>query len=220
MIAPNMATMLCFITTDASIEAASLQTLLTKAVEQSFNCICVDNDMSTNDTVLCLANGASGVTVIPGTNDYQRLEEALTQLCAEIAQALVRDGEGATKFIEIQVTGAANDADARCIASSIAKSQLCKTAFYGQDANWGRIACAAGYSGVQFEPGRMDLYIQEIKVLEGGCPTAYEEAAVQSLMKNKDIVVRLDLHDGPGHALFWTSDLSLDYVKINADYRT
>ncbi len=220
MIAPNMATMLCFITTDAAIAASDLQSLLRKAAAKSFNCICVDNDMSTNDTMLCLANGASGVNITPGSDDEQKFSDALTKICIAMAQALVRDGEGATKFIEITVTGAADDAEARTIAGSIAKSQLCKTAFYGQDANWGRIACAAGYSGATFNPAALDLHIQDIHVLKAGQPTTYSEEKIQELMKEKEIKIVLTLHEGTGSAIFWTSDLSLDYVKINADYRT
>lgn len=220
MIAPNMATMLCFITTDAAVEAPALRRLLQTAVAQSFNCICVDNDMSTNDTVLCLANSASGVGVAPDSPDEARFSEALTLLCIELAQALVRDGEGATKFIEIQVEGAASNDDAHRIASSIARSQLCKTAFYGRDANWGRIAAAAGYSGACFDPGKLDLHIQGVQVLSSGCPVGYDEAQVQSLMEQPEITVQLALGEGTGAACFWTSDLSLDYVRINADYRT
>lgn len=220
MIAPNMATMLCFITTDAALEPPVLHALLRAAVSRSFNCICVDNDMSTNDTVLCLANGASGVRITPGSADQERFGDALTQLCTTLAQALVRDGEGVTKFVDIQVRGAADDADARRIAASIAKSQLCKTAFYGQDANWGRIAAAAGYSGARFDPAGLGLSIQGVQVLEAGCPTAYDEARVQALMKAPELLVQLTLNEGTGSAQFWTSDLSLDYVKINADYRT
>ncbi len=220
MIAPHMATMLSFITTDAAVAAPDLQRLLQDAVSKSFNCICVDNDMSTNDTVLCLANGLSGVSLKPGTPDYERFAAAVTEICVSLAQALVRDGEGATKFIEITVAGAANDEDARRIASAIAKSQLCKTAFYGQDANWGRIAAAAGYSGAAFDPTGLNLHIQGVHVLAAGQPTSYTEAEVQALMKEPDIKVLLSLREGTAAATFWTSDLSLDYVKINADYRT
>ena len=176
--------------------------------------------MSTNDTVLCLANGASGISLLPGSPDYQQFGEALTKLCTALAQALVRDGEGATKFIEITVAGAADDAEARIIAGSIAKSQLCKTAFYGQDANWGRITCAAGYSGATFDPTALDLHIQGIHVLKSGQPTTYSEDKIQELMKAPEIRIALTLQEGEGRAIYWTSDLSLDYVKINADYRT
>lgn len=220
MIAPNLATMLGFITTDVAMDASLLQSLLEAAAGKSFNCICIDNDMSTNDTVLCLANGASGIVIEANTPDYFLFERALTQICIELAQALVRDGEGATKFIEIEVNGASSDHEARMIASSIAKSQLCKTAFYGQDANWGRIACAAGYSGAAFDPDALDLYIQEVQVLAGGRPTRYSEDEVQRLMKSPEIRIQVGLHEGSGSAVFWTSDLSLEYVKINADYRT
>ncbi|HOC68678.1 MAG: Arginine biosynthesis bifunctional protein ArgJ [Candidatus Hydrogenedentes bacterium ADurb.Bin101] len=221
MIAPNMATMLCFLTTDAAVAPADLRHLLHAAAEQSFNCICVDNDMSTNDTLLCLANGASGtVPIVPGGADYARFGEALNELCRELAQALVRDGEGATKFVEIEVTGVPDDRAARQIAASVARSQLCKTAFYGQDANWGRIACAAGYAGVVFDPGLLDVYIQGIRVLAHGCPVAYEEVEIQARMQAPELRVRLELNSGGGHATFWTSDLSVEYVTINADYRT
>ena len=221
MIAPNMATMLCFLTTDARISPDNLRGLLRDAAEQSFNCMCVDNDMSTNDTLLCLANGASGTAeLLPGTEDFERFGTALAGLCTEIAKALVRDGEGATKFVEIEVTGAADVAGARQVARSVAQSQLCKTAFYGQDANWGRIACAAGYSGADFDPALLDVHIQGIRVLERGQPTRYSEEEIQRLMREPELSVRLDLQSGSGRAVFWTSDLSLDYVKINADYRT
>lgn len=221
MIAPNMATMLAFLTTDACIRSDHLNELLRAAADRSFNCICVDNDMSTNDTLLCLANGASNTAPLePGTEAWRRFSEALTDLCGDLARALVRDGEGATKFVEIEVTGAVDDASARKIAGSIARSQLCKTAFYGQDANWGRIACAAGYAGEAFDPARIHVDIQDIRVLENGRPTDYSEEAVQARMGEHDLRVRLELQAGPGRAIFWTSDLSLEYVKINADYRT
>ena len=221
MIAPNMATMLCFLTTDARIRPDDLRGLLREAADQSFNCMCVDNDMSTNDTLLCLANGASGTAeLLPGTPDFERFGAALAGLCVEIAKALVRDGEGATKFVAIEVTGAADVAGARQVARSVAHSQLCKTAFYGQDANWGRIACAAGYSGADFDAALLDVHIQGIQVLERGQPTRYSEEEIQVRMGEPELSVRLDLHSGSGRAVFWTSDLSLDYVKINADYRT
>lgn len=221
MIAPNMATMLCFLTTDAVIDPSNLQMLLREAADQSFNCMCIDNDMSTNDTLLCLANGASGAAeLLPGTESFARFGAALNGLCAEIARALVRDGEGATKFVEIEVTGAADVAAARRVARSVAQSQLCKTAFYGQDANWGRIACAAGYSGVDFDPALLNVHIQGMQVLERGRPTGYSEEEIQQRMRDPELSVCIDLQSGPGSAVFWTSDLSLDYVRINADYRT
>ena len=221
MIAPNLATMLAFLTTDAHIAPANLKTILSNAVNRSFNCICIDNDMSTNDTLLCLANGASNTPeLLPGTEPFEQFQERFTEVCIDLACALVRDGEGATKFVEITVQGAKHDADARLIAGTIARSQLCKTAFYGQDANWGRIACAAGYGGAPFDPHKMDVVIQGICVLRQGCPTAYSEEKIQELMKASELKVEVTLEEGSGQAVFWTSDLSTDYVKINADYRT
>lgn len=221
MIAPNMATMICTITTDAAIAAGALKALLIECTEGSFNRICVDNDMSTNDTVLCLANGRNGLPVLtPGTGDFEAFASALRRICREMAQALVRDGEGATKFIEVHVEGAASNGDARTIARSICFSQLCKTAFFGQDPNWGRIACAAGYSGVAFDPARVDMWIGDLQVLRQGLPAVYAEADAAARMSGKEITVRIVLGDGPGTCVYWTSDLSHDYVKINADYRT
>jgi glutamate N-acetyltransferase/amino-acid N-acetyltransferase len=221
MIAPNMATMLCFITTDAAVRAADLRVLLAECTRQSFNCVCVDNDSSTNDTLLCLANGQSGSPLLePGTADYAAFAKALLKICVSMAQALVRDGEGATKFIEILVEGANCDAEAQCAAKAVAQSQLCKTAFFGQDPNWGRIACAAGYSGAEFLQERLSISIEGLEVVHDGTPTPFEEAQAAELMKQHDIHVRVSLGAGPGRAVYWTSDLSHDYVSINADYRS
>jgi glutamate N-acetyltransferase / amino-acid N-acetyltransferase len=219
MIAPNMATMFCLITTDAAIEAVTLSPMLKAAVAVSFNQMCIDNDMSTSDTVLCLANGASGVTVKAGV-DADAFAAALTHLCREMAKALVRDGEGATKFVEIQVVGAASDDDAKTIARAIAVSQLCKTAFYGEDPNWGRLACAAGYAGIAFNPNRLCIWIDGVKVMHNGMPADFEEAEAAACMRKPEFVIRLETGEGPGSATFWTSDLSHKYVEINADYRT
>jgi len=221
MISPKMATMLCVISTDAPIAFQPLQLALMDAVDQSFNRICVDNDMSTNDTVLCLANGLAGDDpIVPGSPDFAVFAEALREMCTALAQALVRDGEGATKFVAITVEGAASDADAERIARAVAASQLCKTAFFGQDPNWGRIACAAGYSGAAFDPARLCLWIGSVQVLDNGLPATYEEAAAAACMRERDIAIRIRVGDGPGRCRFWTSDLSHDYVRINADYRT
>ncbi len=221
MIAPNMATMLCIITTDAAIDPDVLHGLLRGCAAATFNCICVDNDMSTNDTVICLANGASGVPMLKsGTDNFAGFARALHEICLNMAQALVRDGEGATKFVEIQVEGAPSDADAATIAKSIAASQLCKTAFFGQDPNWGRIACAAGYSGVAINPDTLCIWLGAVEVVHNGLPTAFEESAAAAHMQQKDILIRVSVGSGPGRAKFWTSDLSHDYVTINADYRT
>ena len=221
MIAPNMATMIAIITTDANIAAEDLQTLLREATKASFNCICIDNDMSTSDTVLCLANGQSGTPCIaPGTPDHALFGEALSKLCLDLAHALVRDGEGATKFVEIQVEGAATDDAAKTVARSVAHSQLCKTAFFGQDPNWGRIACAAGYAGVPFSPDNLSIWINDLLVVRDGLPADFQESVAAGHMRQPSFSIRVSLGSGPGKATFWTSDLSHEYVSINADYRT
>ena len=221
MIAPNMATLFCIMTTDADVESKALADLLRRAVGVSFNQICVDNDMSTSDSVICLANGASGVPAIePGTDDFAAFGVALIDVCQEMAKALVRDGEGATKFVEIVVTGTANDQEAKVIALSIATSQLCKTAFFGQDPNWGRIACAAGYAGVAFDPESASIWIDDVQVMSCGVPAKYEEAEAAACMRKQEFCIRVNVGNGSGTSVFWTSDLSQKYVEINADYRT
>jgi glutamate N-acetyltransferase/amino-acid N-acetyltransferase len=221
MIAPNMATMIAVLTTDARISPEDLRAVLKECVDRSFNCMCVDNDMSTSDAVVCLANGmAMAEPLQPGTADFEAFAEALDQICVAMAQSVVRDGEGATKFIEIRVAGAPSDEDAKTAARSIAHSQLCKTAFFGEDANWGRIACAAGYSGVKFYPEDLSIFLGDLPVVHEGLPTLFDEEAAKAIMSKRDIVVMVSLGSGPGSAIFWTSDLSHDYVSINADYRT
>lgn len=221
MIAPNMATMIAVLTTDARISPEDLRAALKESVDRSFNCMCVDNDMSTSDAVVCLANGmAMAEALQPGTADFEAFGEALDQICVAMAQSVVRDGEGATKFIEIRVAGAPSDEDAKTAARSIAHSQLCKTAFFGEDANWGRIACAAGYSGVKFYPEDLSIFLGDLPVVQEGLPTLFDEASAKAIMSKRDIVVMVSLGSGPGSAIFWTSDLSHDYVSINADYRT
>ncbi|MDX9971539.1 MAG: bifunctional glutamate N-acetyltransferase/amino-acid acetyltransferase ArgJ [FCB group bacterium] len=221
MIAPNTATMLVFITTDASIEPGPLYSLLKQAADRSFNCICIDNDCSTNDTVLCLANGlAEAQPLMPGTPDYAAFGEALVSLCQDLAQRLVRDGEGATKFVTISVSGADTDEDAKMIARAVAQSQLCKTAFYGNDANWGRIACAAGYSGAPLNPDSLQVWLNDIKVMEDGRRADYREEDASERVRQPEFTVRISVGEGPGQAVFWTSDLSFDYIRINAEYRS
>jgi glutamate N-acetyltransferase/amino-acid N-acetyltransferase len=221
MICPNMATMIAIVTTDVTIEAPLLAGMLRGAVERSFNCISIDNDMSTSDTVLCFANGAAGLPPIAaGSNDFETFKGALYQLCRELARMLVKDGEGATKLVEIAVSGARTDDDAKMIARAIGLSQLCKTAFFGEDPNWGRIVCAAGYSGVAFKPEQVGLWLEDVKLVEGGMTTGYREEDAAAVMKRPEFQIRLEVGHGPGSALFWASDLSYDYVKINADYRT
>jgi len=221
MIAPHMATMLAVIATDADVPRDKLERALGSAVRQSFNCIVVDGDMSTNDTVLLLANGASGVRV----DDEVAFSAALTDICIRLAQAIVRDGEGATKFVTLTVTGAPDEAAARTVARQIATSPLVKTAFYGGDPNWGRILAAAGYSGVPLDPARLALWLidergQAIQLVENGCPTKYDEAAAIALMCTPEWEVRLDLGLGGAAAQVWTCDLSHEYVTINGHYRT
>jgi glutamate N-acetyltransferase/amino-acid N-acetyltransferase len=221
MIAPNMATMLCVIATDADIPREMLARALRQAVEVSFNRIVVDGDMSTNDTVLLLANGASGVAV-----DEAGFVAALTDLCVTLAQAIVRNGEGATKFVTLSVTGAPDSQSARTVAHTIATSALVKTAFYGADPNWGRILAAAGYSGVSLDPARLALWLLDaegqsaIHLGADGCPTDYDEPAATALMQTPEWGARLDLGLGEASAQVWTCDLSHEYVTINGHYRT
>lgn len=222
MIAPNMATMLAVIATDAAAPRDLLERALAAATENSFNRIVVDGDMSTNDTVLVLANGASGVAVA----DEAAFTAALADVCAQLAQAIVRDGEGATKFVTVHVTGAADEAGAVAIARSIATSALVKTAFYGADPNWGRILCAAGYAGVDLDPGRLALWLLDasgapaIQLVAGGQPLDYDEPAAIALMQTSEWGARLDLGAGAASTWVWTCDLSHDYVTINGHYRT
>jgi glutamate N-acetyltransferase/amino-acid N-acetyltransferase len=235
MIHPNMATMLATIVADAAIAPAALDAALRRAVEISFNSISVDGDTSTNDTVLILANGASGIHV-PGASEAPGTFAAtLTDLCTDLAQQIVRDGEGASKFITVQVAGAASDADARRAAKAIANSPLVKTAFYGGDANWGRILCAVGYSGAEVDPARADLWIAvgaglapaqgdragaSLQLVANGRPCAYSEERASAIFAEKEIIVTINLGLDAGRATVWTCDLSHDYVSINGHYRT
>lgn len=222
MIAPNMATMLGVIVTDADVSPGVLDSALKAAVAESFNRIVVDGDMSTNDTVLLLANGASGVRV----TDEAAFVESLTAVCVELAQAIVRDGEGATKFVSVHVSGAADEATAVTVARSIATSALVKTAFYGADPNWGRILCAAGYAGVVLDPDALALWLLDaggapaIQLVEAGRPTDYDEPAAIGLMQGPEWGVQLDLGQGEASTWVWTCDFSHDYVTINGHYRT
>jgi glutamate N-acetyltransferase/amino-acid N-acetyltransferase len=221
MISPNMATLICIITTDAAVEAEDLDALLLEAVESSFNCICIDNDMSTSDTVLCLANGESGVAPLEsGTDDFETFGAALRDVCQKMAKFLAKDGEGATKYVEIYVDGAETDDDAKTIARSIAQSDLCKTAFFGQDPNWGRIACAAGYAGVTYDPAEFALWLDEVQLVKDGMAADYREADAAAVMQQPEFRIRVRVGGGTGNATFWTCDLSHNYVSINADYRS
>lgn len=229
MIAPNMATMLGVLITDAALDPAAAARALKAAAAKTFNRIVVDGDMSTNDTVLLLANGASGVS-ISSPEDEALFTQALTALCRKLAQDIVRDGEGVTKFISLHVTGAPDEAAAHQIANTIATSPLVKTAFFGGDANWGRIVAAAGRAGVPIPPEQTRLWITSGEVegttegslllFENGMPTAFDEAASSAIFRESSVSIHLDCGMGAGEALIWTCDLSYDYVKINGDYRS
>ncbi len=230
MIHPNMATMLATLVTDASIAQPLLQQALTSAVNRSFNRISVDGDTSTNDTVLVLANGAAGNAEISEEGaDYDAFVDALTAASMELAKSIVRNGEGVTKFVTIQVEGAVSDEEAHQVANSIGKSPLVKTAFFGHDANWGRILCAVGYSGATVDPTQAHLFIAagepqagnpELQLVDAGTPTAYLEEDASAIFAESEISVRVSLGLGAGAATVWTCDLSYDYVSINAEYRT
>lgn len=218
MIAPKMATMLAFITTDAAVDPADLQACLARVVNATFNCITVDGDTSTNDMVVALANGASGVQL---TGDaLQPFEQGLYQVCEYLAKRIVKDGEGASRIFEVRVSGAADADAARRIARAIAESQLVKTAVHGGDPNWGRIIAAAGRAGAPIDVSRARLYLQGTLVFENGQPTEYDERALVEAMQTDEVTIALTLSDGDGKAHFWSSDLTAEYVKINAHYRT
>ncbi|RMF80362.1 MAG: bifunctional glutamate N-acetyltransferase/amino-acid acetyltransferase ArgJ [Chloroflexi bacterium] len=226
MIAPNMATMLGVIVTDVAMPVDRAQHTLKSAVDVTYNRITVDGDMSTNDTVLLLANGVSG-TALESPEDYAQFQEALTALCRYLAQSIVRDGEGATKFITINVTGALSDVDAQQIANTIANSPLVKTAFFGEDANWGRIMMAAGRAGVSLDADKLSLSIaagetmdNALQLVRDGLPTDFAETDSTAIVRHESVSILLDCGLGDGAATVWTCDLSHDYVSINADYRT
>ncbi len=221
MIHPNMATMLSLITTDAAISPDLLDGYLQTAVSRSFNRISVDGDTSTNDTVLLLANGASEVTI--GANDEMFLE-ALTAVCTTLAHKIVRDGEGATKFVEIHVSGAVDNEAAHIIANTIAISPLVKTAFAGSDANWGRIMMAAGRAGVPFDQHQTTLWISsdsdKLRLVADGTPTSYTEVNATAIFTQPAFKIHLIIGTGGGNSTVWTSDLTHKYISINADYRS
>jgi len=221
MIHPNMATMLAFVTTDAAIEPAALQAVVRGSVERTYNRISVDGDTSTNDMVVVMANGMAGHA--PLTLEDPELEtfaQALDYVNGALARSMVRDGEGATKLVEIRVVGARSEEDAVQIGRSISRSNLVKTAIYGEDANWGRILCAAGYAGVEFDPNRVDVYIGELLVAQNGAGLSFDEAKAKEILHEPDVVLTVDLKAGPAAATVWTCDLTYEYVKINASYRT
>jgi glutamate N-acetyltransferase/amino-acid N-acetyltransferase len=221
MIHPNMATMLSFLTTDAAVEQQALADALHWAAERSYNVITVDGDTSTNDMVVLMANGKAGNPPLE-TDDpqFSLFQEALLAVCVELAKMIARDGEGATKFLEVQVKGAATEKDAFTIARAVAGSSLVKAAVFGEDANWGRVLSAAGASGVVFDPNLVDVYLSDLQVAAEGRGLDFDEAKARSILAAGDVTFILDLHAGDKEGIAWGCDLSFDYVRINANYRT
>jgi glutamate N-acetyltransferase / amino-acid N-acetyltransferase len=219
MIHPNMATTLAFVMTDALIDPVHLRELLVPAVETSFHRLTVDGDTSTNDTVLLLANGASGAAVT--ARDRQAFGNALSGVLEELTRKIARDGEGARKLVTVVVEGMRSDTDAGKVARSIANSPLVKTAVAGADPNWGRILVAAGYAGVPFDPAKADIYLQGVKVCDAGLAAVFSEKAMEKKLARGECEIRFVIRGrGKGQARFWTCDLTEGYVHINADYRT
>lgn len=221
MIHPNMGTMLAFITTDAAVEPAFLDAALRRSVDKSFNMVTVDGDTSTNDTVVVLANGAAGNEPLNETSaDAAAFMAALDEVTTYLAQEIARDGEGASKFIEVKVTGAASERDARLVAKAIAGSSLLKAAVYGADPNWGRILCAAGYSGAELDPNRVDVTVGTVALVRDGEILPFDREAAAQAMKGPDVTIAMDLHLGQAEATAWGCDLTEKYVAINALYTT
>jgi glutamate N-acetyltransferase/amino-acid N-acetyltransferase len=221
MIHPQLvphATMLVYIMTDAEVSPEILNTYLRAAIEVSFNRISVDGDTSTNDTVLLLASGASGASIGPGNAEFTA---ALTQVCTSLARQVVADGEGITHVVELHIEGAATDADALKIAKAIAHSPLVKTAWAGNDPNWGRLVAAIGYSGADIDPDRIDIRFGELAICrDGGRAPNFDEAAAHAYVCKPEFTVNIQLHQGSGTCVFWTTDLTVEYIHINADYST
>ena len=222
MIHPNMATMLAYVTTDASITKSALQQALRQAVDDSFNCISVDGDTSTNDTALCLANGtAENHAIKEGTAAFRQFLLLLTEVCQTLALAICRDGEGVTKVVNIEVTGAASVARARQVAQTVATSNLVKTALFGEDANWGRVMAAIGRAGVPINPSKLSLSFGGIPMVRSGMGLGLAaERRIANVFRQKEFSITVGLGQGHHRAHLWTTDLSFDYVRINASYRS
>ncbi|HHY06408.1 MAG TPA: bifunctional glutamate N-acetyltransferase/amino-acid acetyltransferase ArgJ, partial [Clostridia bacterium] len=222
MIHPNMATMLGFITTDVAITKECLQKALVMANEDSFNMVTVDGDTSTNDTLVALANGQAGNAVIanPVSEAFQVFVTALKKVCVFLAKMIARDGEGATKLLEVKVINASSREDARKAAKTIAGSSLVKATIFGEDANWGRIVCALGYSGTEFIPENVVVYLDDLLMVENGSGVDFDEAKAGRILGKEKIVITVDLQAGEFTGTAWGCDLSYEYVKINADYRS
>jgi glutamate N-acetyltransferase/amino-acid N-acetyltransferase len=221
MIHPNMATMIGVITTDANISRKLLDKALKDVVRSTFNRVSVDGDTSVCDMVLILANGmADNAGIINEDEDYDRFRNALEYVCTKLSKLIARDGEGATKLVEVAVDGAGSPEDAYKAACAIAKSPLVKTAIFGEDANWGRIFTAAGYSGAEFDPAYTDIHIGGLLVCKGGCAVKFDEKAAKELLHEKEVRITVKLNKGVYSDRVWTCDFSYDYVKINASYRS
>ena len=225
MIDPQMktaphATMICCITTDAACSNELLESMLAENTECSFNRITVDGDMSTNDTCVIFANGASGVTLTAGAADAEKFRAALLAVMQNLARKQVMDGEGATKFVAIEVNGAPDTAAAKLCAEAVANSLLCKTAWFGCDPNWGRIVAALGYSGADFDPDKVDIFYDDKIVVSAGGDAGTPESELAEVMKKREFTVRVNMNQGAGEYWVWTSDVSYEYVKINAEYHT
>jgi len=219
MIQPNMATTLGFVMTDAGITLRQLAVMLAAGVQRSYNRISVDGDTSTNDTVLLLANGASGVQ--PNEKECKKFGEALNEVLEDLARQIVRDGEGARKLVTIEISGASNEENAERMARSIANSPLVKTAIAGSDPNWGRILSAAGNAGVPFDPAKVDIFFQDVPVCKSGVAADFSEQELKKKLDESECLIRVVLHGrGKGSARFWTCDLTEKYIEINASYRT
>ncbi len=220
MIMPNMATMLAFIATDAEIPKHLAQNLILEAVNKSFNRISVDGDTSTNDMVVLMANGASKISINEENNDYKIFKVALRDLCKKMAMAIVKDGEGATKFISVKVASAKSETDADSAAKAVVNSSLVKTAIYGADANWGRILSAVGNSGINFSPEKVMIKVGELPLLNPGYDSNFDESIAKEILLQKEIDITIELNEGESSTTWWTCDFSEQYVKINANYRT
>ena len=225
MIDPQMttaphATMICCITTDAACSNELLEKILKNNADNSFNRITVDGDMSTNDTCVIFANGVSGIEIAEGSEDAAAFQAALLAVMQNLARKQVMDGEGATKFVDIQVDGAADNAAAKQLAEAVANSLLCKTAWFGCDPNWGRIVAALGYAHVPFDPDKVDIFYDDKIVVSKGGDAGTLEAELAEVLKKREFTVKVHLNQGPGEYWVWTSDVSYEYVKINAEYHT
>lgn len=222
MIAPHLATMLAFIMTDVNIAAEPLQTALREAVSKSFNRVTVDSDSSTNDTVLILATGSAENPIISkvGSEDYHEFRTGLDFACIELAKMIARDGEGATKLIEVVVTGTMNEDEGEMVARAIAESPLVKTAVFGADANWGRIMMAIGKSEAAFDPYQVDVWLNGYQLVKDGMDAGFDEETATNLFSKDTVTIAVDLNAGEAAVTMWTCDYSYDYIRINADYRT